>query len=166
MRSKVLWIEDGAEFECAELTGPVYNSRKYDLQIALTVTDAISRLQETEFAVVVVDIRMDPGDSPEWRDRFEKGGADRGDARLGIQLLYSLFKPQTEGCVRIDPLPGWLKPKRIGVLTVESEKEIGSHLEELGIKCYRRKQWPMPPTALLEVIDRVLEIQHLGAGNT
>ena len=157
-RKKVLWVEDGATFEAQHLTGPVYNSRKYDLVIALTISDAEREILNDEFDVVIVDIRMDPGNMQKWIDLYQSFNRNKLHARLGLALLYALFKPEAVDN-KIEKRPDWIEPGRFGVLTVEDSKELEGNFKELGLETipFRRKSARLESSALLDLIDEVME---------
>ncbi|HWR81735.1 MAG TPA: hypothetical protein VN285_00375 [Candidatus Deferrimicrobium sp.] len=156
MRSKVLWIEDGAMFEAQDFAGPVYNSRRYDLVIALNISDAVEELLKEEFDVVIVDIRMAPGDLPQWVKLYQNAGRNKIHARLGLVLLHCLFCPNDID-IKLDLIPKWIHPNRFAVFTVETWQELKEHLVKCGIEeqSHRQKAAGMPVTALLELIDSV-----------
>ncbi|MCX6830306.1 MAG: hypothetical protein NT002_13660 [candidate division Zixibacteria bacterium] len=153
---RVLWIEDGATFEASAFPGPVFNSRRYDLVIALDISDAIRQLLQNEFDVVIVDIRMDPGDMNEWKDLYQKAPKDSKSARLGRSLLYSLFCPQ-EALIKLEKIPAWITPDRFGILTVESERELEKDLIKWGIKYFVQKSAKVSASALLAFIDKMIQ---------
>jgi len=166
MKFRVLWIEDDARFGLAQLAGPVYVHGGYDLVVAGDVSTAIARLFRERFDAVIVDIRLPPGDDSEWRKLYHKAGYDKIHARLGLHLLGSLIRP-SEARVRLKrPPPAWLKPQLIGVFTVESRKEIGEELEQLGIQVYEQKRADLPDTVLLQIIEMVLDQQGVPANDT
>jgi CheY-like chemotaxis protein len=157
MKLRVLWVEDDARFGLAQLVGPVYVHGGYDLVVAGDVSTAIARLSGQHFDVVIVDIRLPPGDDPDWCNLYIKAGSDKTHARLGLHLLLSLLKhPRAQ--VRLkQPPPDWLEPGAIGVFTVESQREIGEDLNLLGIQVYQQKRADLPDTVLLQIIKRILD---------
>lgn len=160
MRKKVLWIEDGAFVEVANFAGPVLTNLKYDLQVALDVSDALKKIMEIEnngFDAVIVDSRIPPGMDPEWEDIYDKSGYNKIGARLGIQLLFSLLKPE-KAAVKLKKIPPWISPEKFGVFTVESEGEVKNELTELGIiNCFQQKKIKLSNKALLELIEKVID---------
>lgn len=155
MKTKFLWIEDNATTDLKHLLGPVYMSGRYDPVIALTVADGIFHMRRSEFAAVIVDIRLLPGADPEWQQLYTKLGGDKGTARLGLNLLYSLFDPRIDDLV-IKDRPDWLDRSRVGVLTVEGrEGDVGEALKSLGIDVYEQKTARTPNTVLLRMVERI-----------
>jgi hypothetical protein len=156
MRYKVLWIEDGAFVQVEHFTGPVLLTREYDLNVAIDVSDAVEQIKNIEFDAVIVDIRLPPGMDPEWEALYINSGDKKSSARLGIQLLFSLLKPG-KASIKLEKIPPWISPAKFGIFTVESKEEVNAELEELNIKCYQQKKTGLPKTALLELIERVID---------
>lgn len=156
MKYKVLWIEDGAFVEVASFAGPVLIAMKYDLHVAIDVSDAIKQIKSTEFDVVIVDIRLPPGNDTEWENLYSKSAYNKIGARLGIQLLLSLLKPG-KAAVKLNEIPAWISPDKFGIFTVESEVELETELKELNIKCFQQKKTRLPKTTLLDLIERVID---------
>ena len=156
MRYKVLWIEDGALTEVADFAGPLLSSMKYDLDVALNISDAIKKMNDAEFDVVIVDIRIPPGSDPEWEHLYEKSQSIKVSPRLGMQLLFGLLKPK-EVEIKLKNIPQWIVPEKLGVFTVESEGEVKKELEALCVNFYLQKKTNTPNTALLEFIEEIIK---------
>lgn len=155
MKPRVLWIEDGARLELASLCGPIYFSGKYEFTLAEDVTTAVNFLRAKEFQAVIVDIRLPPGIDPTWHKLYQLAGSDKVQAQLGLKLLEWLLsknKLPYDSPTRTS----WVDPTRIGVFTVESEREIKQHLEDLGIRIFKQKEAGLPDTILLQLIEEVL----------
>ena len=165
MKRKVLWIEDGARFDLPQLAGPVYIDGSYDLVVAEDISTGISHLLRNEFQVVIVDIRLPPGDDPEWIKLYSVAGYDKVQARLGLELLYSIVgRPEAQ--VELEYRPEWITADRLGVFTVESYQEIEGDLRGLNIRVFQQKRADLPDTILLELIEKILRQQdqpHAGA---
>lgn len=162
---KVLWIEDGAFVEVSKLTGPLYTSGKYNLVIALNASDGIKAIKKNEFDVVIVDIRIPPGSDPAWKGVVARSRTDKIQTRLGLNLLYSLLKPDlVKEKITLTGIPEWVSmhPERFGVLTVEDERDIVEDLEKLGLpeESFTRKKSKMPVTALLDLIERIVQLKE------
>ena len=127
MRSRVLWIEDSALAEVARYAGPVYTSGKYDLSVALDATAGRHMICDSEYAAVIVDIRLPPGDDTAWSNLYLQSRSNKAVARLGLRLLEALLS-RAQAIVQIEGIPSWLSGDRFGVLTVETEAEIGQNL--------------------------------------
>lgn len=164
MRYKILWIEDGALTEVSSFAGPVFTSMKYDLEVALDISDAVKKIRDTEYSAVIVDIRVPPGSDPEWVELYNRAGSIKNRARLGMQLLFSLLKPEIAE-VKITNIPAWISADKFGVFTVEGEREVENDINYLGIgmKSYLQKKKNMSKTALLELIDSII---NRSAGNS
>ncbi|MCI0474312.1 MAG: hypothetical protein L0Y76_12085 [Ignavibacteria bacterium] len=155
MKHKVLWVEDGAVTEVDIFTGPVLTSMKYKLEIALDVSAAIKKMRSNEYAAVIVDIRIPPDEYQDWETFYNQSGSSKSNARLGMQLLFSLLKPEMTQ-VKITDIPPWISADKFGVFTVESEMEIKNELEKLGVRFYTQKRTRIPDTALLDLIEKIM----------
>jgi hypothetical protein len=158
MKTKFLWIEDNARTDLKRLLAPVFMSGKYDPVVAPTVAEGVYRMKHAEFAAVIVDIRLLPGNDSDWEALYNKLGRDKGTARLGLCLLYSLFGPRLDD-VKIEDEAGklrWIDPKRFGVLTVEDlNGELKEALESFHIEIYEQKTAYTPNTTLLNLLERI-----------
>ena len=153
---RILWVEDGARFDLSQFAAPVYMNGSYDLKIAENATDCLSYLESNEFEVIILDIRIPPGDGPDWIKLYRKAGNDKVAARLGLKLLYSmLVLPDAE--IILVSRPSWISAEKIGILTVDSRKEVENELLNLGIQVYHQKKADVPVTILLDVINQVIE---------
>ena len=153
MKPKVIWVEDSARLELRNLTGPVYFSGKYDFQLAEDVTQAINFIMVKPFDALIVDIRLPPGLNKCWQVLYQKSGADKVKAQLGLKLISWLLGNDI-GCNQTPP--SWVDIKRIAVFSVESPNEIMPHLKELGINKYLQKAAGLRDTALLDLINTIL----------
>jgi hypothetical protein len=159
MKRKVLWIEDGARFDLPQLAGPVYVDGSYDLVVAEDASAGISHLLRNEFQVIIVDIRLPPGDDPDWIKLNSAAGYDKVQARLGLELLYSILG-RPEARVKLKDRPTWITADRLGVFTVESLPEVEEDLRKLNILVFQQKRADLPDTILLEIIEKVLQQQN------
>lgn len=150
-KCKVLWIEDAARFDFPQMAAPLYMNGGYDLAVAEDVTSAIALIKQGEYDVVIVDIRLPPGDDPRWITLWKRAGSNRVAARLGLELLHSMLG-SPEAKIQLQGRPSWLTADRIGVLTVEDDDELRPDLKKLGIRRYRRKQADVPDTVLLDLV--------------
>lgn len=155
-RPKVLWIEDSARYELSELTGPVYASRKYVLNLAEDATTATYHLQNSQFDVLIVDMRIPPGDNPVWQKIYQKGGKDKDTAKLGLKLLRWLLDGKNGDLDSLGRPPDWINPESVAVFTVEGENGLQETLHELDVRLYEQKRATRRDTALLDLIDRVI----------
>lgn len=155
MKTKFLWIEDNARTDLKHLLAPFYMSGRYDPIVAPTVAEGIYQMKHTKFDAVIVDIRLFPGKDKDWEELYTKLGGDKGTARLGLYLLYSLFDPRVDD-VKIKDKPSWLDPKRFGVLTVEDlDSDIGEALRSFGIRVSEKKTASTPHMTLLRMVERI-----------
>lgn len=166
-RHKVLWIEDSALGDLAYLTAPLYMDGGYELVVAETVSEALSFLELGEFDAVIVDIRLFPGHRSEWREAFTALGANKIEAKLGLQLLYAILEPRAGAPVTVqeemrNKIREWLGSNRIGVLTVETWEELENDFKALNISesVHRRKTTDVPDTVLLDLVEAVLAQEH------
>ena len=131
MKKKILWIEDESTTESAILSGPVYASGKYILEIAANATEAMEMLINDEFDSVIVDIRIPPGSNYEWIKVYTEHRSNLVDAKLGLLLLESLFGDNPP--IRISNLPSWIVPEIFGVLSIEADEEMFPLIKPLGL---------------------------------
>jgi hypothetical protein len=158
MKTKFLWIEDNARTDLVHLLTPIYMDGRYDPIIAPTVAEGIYQMRKSEFAAVVVDIRLLPGNDPEWKALYIKKGADKGTARLGLFLLYSLFSPRLDDLKVRDDRLKWVKAARFGVLSVEDlySRELSEALRSFGITVFEQKTTRTPNDKLLKMVERLM----------
>jgi CheY-like chemotaxis protein len=156
-RYRILWVEDGARFDLPHLAAPVFMDGNYDLCIVENVADCIAYVQTQAFDVIVLDIRIPPGDDQQWISLYKKAGTDKVSARLGLKLLYSLIG-SNEAEINLNNRPSWIAPDKIGIFTVESKSELDEHLQKLGIHVYQQKKADVAETVLIDLIKHV--IQH------
>ncbi|MCB9265864.1 MAG: hypothetical protein H6558_12625 [Lewinellaceae bacterium] len=154
---KVLWIEDDADSDLYHLASPVYIEGNYHLDIASNASEAFFYLNERQYDIIIVDIRIPPGKNPEWLSRYEElqRQSNANSSRLGLELLKKIFGEN--GSKPALKVTQNLAAARYGVFTVERFEELRSDLSELnlmGLK-YKRKNAMMPHTALLEFIREV-----------
>jgi hypothetical protein len=151
VRTRFLWIEDGAIADYKYLLAPIYVAGMYNPVVALDVSEGIRRLKQREFDAVIVDIRLSPGDNPDWIRLYKQLGSNKATARLGSKLLRSILKPDGDD-IPIEEIPLWVQPQLFGILTVESAED----LRELEIEVYERKKGRTPENVLKELVDRIV----------
>ncbi len=156
-KPRILWVEDSAKFELANLLGPIYASNKYELTLAEDATAAVRYLQAVQFDVVIMDIRIPPGRDRYWSQQYERAGADKAAAQLGLAMLSWLFNGRNNGHSngKLVP-PAWVRPEQFAVFSVEGEFEIGETLRQLGIRNFVEKRPGLLDTVLLDLINRVI----------
>jgi hypothetical protein len=153
---RVLWVEDGARYDLVNIAAPVYMDGKYDLVIAEEASSGINYLLKNIFDVIVVDIRIPPGNDNDWINLHKKSGGNKVAAQLGLDFLYTILGHQDAKINLEDKRPVWITPNKIGVLTVESQLELDKYLKELQIKVYHQKRAETPEEILLELIQKIL----------
>ena len=151
---RALWIDDGAITDLVELTGPVYASGRYTLDIAANISEAIAEIQRREFDAVIVDIRLPPGNLPEWIELYRRGGQSRAAAHLGLDFLDSCLRAKP--AVPLNPRPAWLSPDRFAVFSVEEREVVEAQVKSLGVKVYHVKEVDPPRRTLIDLIEKVL----------
>lgn len=153
MKTKVLWIEDGARLELRNLTGPIYISGEYDMNLADDATSAVRYIQAKEYDAVILDMRLPPGMDDYWINIYRKSGEDKALARLGLELATWMFNGHSTFPF---PPPQWVKPHHVGVFTVENDSDLHSRLKDLGIKVFQHKTAGLRDTILLDIISKII----------
>ena len=152
MKTKVLWVEDSARLELRNLTGPIYISGEYDMNLAEDATTAVRYLRTKEYDAVILDMRLPPGIDDYWVSIYRARGEDKADARLGLELAYWLLNGKGDLAI---PRPGWIQPYHVGVFTVENDAELHDKLESLKIKVFENKVAGLKDTILVEIIEKI-----------
>jgi hypothetical protein len=161
-KRRVLWVEDGARYDLVNMAAPVYMDGKYDLIVAEDASSGIDYLLKDTFDVIIVDIRIPPGNDKDWIKLHQKWGNNKVSARLGLDFLYTILGHQDAKINLRDNRPTWIESTKIGVLTVESQLELDEHLKKLQITIYHQKRAEMPEEILLNLIEKIL-VQSKGA---
>jgi hypothetical protein len=147
MKYMVLWIEDEAYDIAARYAGPVLASGLYDLDIATSVDDGAKNLiaaeeRNTPYDVIVIDIRFGPS-----------------MVRSGFGLLSALLQAANRK-EEFSQLPTRYGRSHIGVLTVETERELEAELQEIGVTHYRCKERRAGARPLIELIEEIVKEQR------
>lgn len=158
VKTNVLWIEDTALQDLSALSAPVRMDGRFKLDQAESATEGLSRLREQEYDVVIVDIRLPPGEDPGWIQLHRKRRARGVAARLGLELLYVMLRNAAAAPEVRRGGEGlrWLTASSIGVLTVESQRELATDMTTLGIGVYKQKSASLDEYALLILIEEIL----------
>lgn len=156
---KVLWIEDGAKYELREMLGAVYYSRLCTLKLAEDASTAQDALLHSAYDAVIVDIRLPPGNHKLWQALYQKSGRDTINAQLGLRLLEWLCCSESPMRNQIGA-PQLIPSKRIGVFTVESQRDIGDRLTEMQIGVFEQKTTFTPDTIIPKIIRRLLDLRQ------
>ena len=155
--SSILWVEDQVQPDLPDLFARTVTAG-HRVTVVPDATSALAALQNA-FDVVIVDIRIDPGDDPAWASYYyDQCTGNATVARLGIQLLRSVWAKNPDVPIDDRKRPQWLRREMVGILTVEEFDQVKKDLVELEIPSehYRRKWGKGDPTErLLELIERV-----------
>ncbi|MGE5376186.1 MAG: hypothetical protein ACM3XO_14100 [Bacteroidota bacterium] len=161
MKTKVLWVEDSARLELRNLTGPIYISGEYDMNLAEDATTAVRYLQAKEYDAVILDMRLPPGLDDFWIRIYQERGENKADARLGLELANWLFNGRSD--FSFSP-PAWIQPYHVGVFTVENDAALHARLDDLKIQVFEHKVAGLNDTILIEIIDQI-KAQSLASAN-
>jgi hypothetical protein len=158
MKPSVLWIEDSARLELRNLTGPIYYNGEYDFSQADDITSAVSFLRVKPFDVVIVDIRLLPGNDAGWSRLYAQAGQDKVQAQLGLKFLHWILGSE-DGMGRP---PAGITALQIGVFTVENYLDIQNDLIGLGVNIFQQKSAGLPDTVLDDLIKKILAQKKVG----
>lgn len=154
---KILWVEDGALAELAYLAGPVYIDGRYDLFIAQNASDAVEALEGNEFNAVIIDVRLPPGKNKEWNTLYKRAAYQKESAKLGIELLTSMLKPE-DSVIKIGNID-WLTATKVAIFTVENKSDLQHVLNEFRVGVYKQKTANIPESTLIDIIKQITENQ-------
>jgi CheY-like chemotaxis protein len=152
---KILWLEDESE-NFSAFRSALFRAG-YLVDTVKSVSDAVKKLKKAKenYAVVIFDIKVLPGDAPDWikidRENIDENRSS--DSYLGLELLYSLFnspiaKVKIEPSVKIDP-------KKVIVFSVVSNRT--EDIAALGIPEYQiLYKSTSDPKNLLQLIKNIL----------
>ncbi len=156
MKIKVLWVEDSARLELRKMTGPIYISGEYDMNLAEEVTSAVRYLSSKEYDVVILDMRLPPGIDDYWIQLYQERGEDKAQARLGLELATWMLNGHSGFS---SPPPNWIKPYHVGVFTVENDPPLHNRLKELGIQVFQHKTAGLTDTILIDIINVIMNLR-------
>lgn len=158
-KTYVLWVEDDAMYNLQYIASPIVMNPKYDLTLAITVSEALHYLQRRQYDVIVFDLRLPPGKQQEWVTLNQQLGKAMEPPRLGLHLLTNLY-----GCANGNTLPlPEVKPPppitRVGILSVDSWEDVATGLNGLEFHeaNYRQKSVGMPSHILLSLVEEILD---------
>lgn len=165
-RPKVLWIDDEGLTALHELAGPVLFSNQYQLDFAVDASDALRKLLDTQYQVVVADVRLPSGNDPRFIDLHKRRTLEGRRNWLGIHLLEGCL--ETEGAkLTLQPRPTWLKADAVALFSVYADEDsvIGEAMRMgLARENIHPKGAEHGPEVLLRIIDRVLARQKVNQG--
>ncbi len=142
----VLWVEDDAEYNLAYLASPLIMSGRYDLTLAVTITEAVHFLEERPpYDAIVFDLRVPAGHAPKWRKIERKLNRTADNAHLGYHLLlhllglphplhkkYGLNKDKTHGILNtVDGNDTDSAVDGIGIMSIDDRKSVANNLESI-----------------------------------
>jgi len=94
---RVLWIEDSANFELAELLGPVYYDGGYILDIAESASEATELLSlppespnTALYDAIIVDVRLPPGHHALWQKLYKQTVRGTVETQLGLAVVLDV----------------------------------------------------------------------------
>ena len=151
---RILWIEDEADGQMADYVDPVIDA-EYDLDVEVNATDAIRRLKEDEYDLVIFDLIINAGDDVAWNEYDQREHHNKSSGYLGLQLMRAVLSPEKHP-LAVRPRIGWLTRDKIAVFSVVTDKEVITELRGLGISRIESKT-EAPITAVLDIIHA-----HLG----
>jgi CheY-like chemotaxis protein len=153
----ILWIEDEALYQLNALMGPVlFNYRTHNLELATTASDAQKFLCNSSFDVIIVDMRIPPGENPTWKNIYKSQGNDKNKARLGAYLIQWMIGHLNGLSQELPILPHPIPAHRIAIFTAEEAKSV-QNLLNLGISVYQPKDSNYPDDILIRIAARVLQ---------
>jgi hypothetical protein len=153
MKTKVLWIEDGARNEVEHFLGPLYADGNFSLTLAEDATDGMLNIERNEYSVVIVDILLMPGDDERWWRLCDDKKENKG-RRIGLELLRTMLGSD-KAIIKLAERKEWLKPDIVGVISVEGDSILVDELNSMGIKHYVRKDLYTPRTALRDMVRSI-----------
>ena len=126
-RIRVLWIEDEARYQLNELMGPLLYRRIYHLSLAENATEAMRLIRTTEhYDVIIVDMRIPPGEDPAWKMLYQDQGNDTSKARLGQYLIEWMLGQMNGHAEQFSVRPNWIQPQQIAVFSAEEPRVASS----------------------------------------
>lgn len=118
MARRILFVEDEYHFRY-RFFGERLEERGYEVVVATNASDALEKFEALDFAVIVVDIMIPPGDNK----------AFEGHDLAGIVLLQILRprlaeKPNPPGIIVLTAYPSVLRDVELNMSFVEMEKPV------------------------------------------
>lgn len=156
MKKYVLWIEDDATYNLQHIASPVVRDPKFDLTLAVTVSEALHHMQSREFDALIVDLRLPPGKQREWVLLHQQLGRSGDPPRLGLHLLQNLYEHPNKQPIS---LPAIQTPpiNRVGILSVDAWMDVQENLDKIGFSRghYQQKSAGMSSQILLKLVERI-----------
>ena len=157
----VLWIEDDATYNLQYIASPIVMNPKYDLTLAVTVSEAINFLERREYDAIIFDLRLPPGRQKDCIKLYKELAKSQEPSRLGLHLLLNLFGMPVNAKYRLSmpDFPFDFSVDKIGILSVDDWDDVAELLRGIGI-CepiqYKRKRAGMPSNTLLNLVETVV----------
>ena len=155
----ILWVEEAAQSDYANWIAPINMAGCYDIKIAEDTTQATECVQREPFDVILVDIRLPPGNDPRWINIYNASHSAKYTAQLGMAFIHSILGKK-EPPVAISIPDGWVTAQKIGILSVESESMLKANMDLLDIHIFQQKSTRVSETVLLELVQRILKQQQ------
>ncbi len=132
---KVLWLED--QFEDLIDYSSCLDRMNYKVDPVKSVSDALEKLEKEQYDVYVFDLKVLPGDDPEWQalDEKKRNENPHFDPYLGFELLRFLDNArqrQSEVWKKIT-----FDFSKVIVFSVVSDREVYDKLESFGIPLHQ-----------------------------
>ena len=156
MDHKVLWIEEEGD-DLADYAAPLLLAG-YTVDVAHSITEALARLAEQEYDVVVCDLLVNAGDDPEWQALDDRIAEIRKELYLGLHFMRSLFVPESAE-IPLDAEALNLTPSKVAIFTVVSDPSVHAELQGMGLASMRVKG-RSSLTVLKELADDVVGASH------
>lgn len=157
---RILWVEEAAQTDYAYWIAPLFIAGCYDIHIAEDTTKAAQLILSKPFDVILVDIRLPPGEDQPWIDLFNSGKSEKYAARLGMALIKSILCIENAP-VKLQVPPGWVTRQKIGILSVESRSSLQVDLADVGEIIHQHKSTQVSETILLDLVNKILKQQSV-----
>lgn len=161
---RVLWIDGDGLDNLRTLTGPVHAHENYKLSIATDMAKAVKEISENEYDIIICNITILNHGSIDWFNIASKTWRSMILPCLGLQLLYSLLKPEEKKTKFIFPkIPKWISPDKFGILTFENKITVPTlekDLKNLNIDpkiAYKELKVTDSSEILLDLIEKISE---------
>ena len=132
---------------------------RYDLTVAANATEGFQYLTKEVFDIIIVDIRIPPGESQEFKNIYYNSEQGKINSRLGMELLRFLLSPDKSAMNFSRSTLSWVNSQKIGVFTKEGENELKEDLENLNIQVYQQKTAGISNITLLNIAEEILNQQ-------
>lgn len=128
---RALWLED--QFEDLITYSSRLSRIDYVVDPVKSVSKALEKLEKNQYDVCIFDLKVLPGDAPEWLALDERKREEDPDIEplLGLELLRSIYNAKQEksklwGKIKFDF-------SKVIVFSVVNDEDISEELESFGI---------------------------------